>query len=147
MSTTTAPTRRCNRCAGTGSRPSPVMHLGVPGLCFDCNGARVVPQDFYKKRAADQRRYRERKDIAYALGAYLEARREARTDRLVGLTGDRRFRVAPLLRCYERVLICTVWDETPDAEVVELAARAARLLALPDPTTVTLDTLREAVAA
>lgn len=28
----------CNRCRGTGFRDTPVAHLGVPGLCFACDG-------------------------------------------------------------------------------------------------------------
>lgn len=28
----------CNRCSGKGFRDTPVAHLGVPGLCYGCNG-------------------------------------------------------------------------------------------------------------
>ncbi len=28
----------CSRCKGTGTRNCARAHLGVPGLCFDCNG-------------------------------------------------------------------------------------------------------------
>ena len=31
--------RTCKRCNGTGSRNTPVVHLGVPGLCYGCDGA------------------------------------------------------------------------------------------------------------
>lgn len=30
---------KCNRCNGKGTRDTPVLHLGVPGLCYGCNGA------------------------------------------------------------------------------------------------------------
>lgn len=32
-------TRACKRCNGSGFRNTPVVHLGVPGLCFGCNGS------------------------------------------------------------------------------------------------------------
>lgn len=32
-------TRTCNRCSGTGFRNTGVLHLGVPGLCYGCNGS------------------------------------------------------------------------------------------------------------
>ena len=35
---TTMKTRTCLRCKGTGFRSTPVVHLGVAGLCFGCNG-------------------------------------------------------------------------------------------------------------
>ena len=31
-------TRTCTRCNGTGMRNTPVTHLGVPGLCYGCDG-------------------------------------------------------------------------------------------------------------
>lgn len=31
-------TSACTRCSGRGFRDTPVAHLNVPGLCFDCNG-------------------------------------------------------------------------------------------------------------
>lgn len=34
-------TRTCKRCNGTGMRNTPVAHLGVPGLCYGCNGSGV----------------------------------------------------------------------------------------------------------
>lgn len=34
-------TRTCKRCNGSGSRNTPVIHLGVPGLCYGCNGIGV----------------------------------------------------------------------------------------------------------
>jgi hypothetical protein len=40
--TSVAPPRasgdRCTRCAGTGHVDSPQIHLGIPGLCLDCDG-------------------------------------------------------------------------------------------------------------
>lgn len=30
---------KCNRCQGTGFRDTPVAHMGIPGLCYGCNGA------------------------------------------------------------------------------------------------------------
>lgn len=32
------PSTNCSRCKGTGTRNCARAHLGVPGLCFDCNG-------------------------------------------------------------------------------------------------------------
>ncbi|QSY98623.1 hypothetical protein J2J97_32485 (plasmid) [Rhizobium bangladeshense] len=29
---------KCNRCAGKGLRDTPVVHLGIPGLCYGCDG-------------------------------------------------------------------------------------------------------------
>ena len=34
-------TRTCKRCNGSGFRSTPVVHLGVPGLCYGCNGSGV----------------------------------------------------------------------------------------------------------
>ena len=34
-------TRTCTRCNGTGMLNTPVVHLGVPGLCFGCDGQKV----------------------------------------------------------------------------------------------------------
>ena len=34
-------TRTCKRCSGSGFRSTPVLHLGVPGLCYGCNGSGV----------------------------------------------------------------------------------------------------------
>lgn len=31
--------RTCMRCKGTGYRNCPVLHLGVPGLCYGCDGS------------------------------------------------------------------------------------------------------------
>ena len=36
---TTMKTRTCLRCKGKGFRNTPVVHLGVPGLCFGCDGS------------------------------------------------------------------------------------------------------------
>lgn len=33
--------RTCKRCNGTGLRNCGVVHLGVPGLCYGCDGSRV----------------------------------------------------------------------------------------------------------
>lgn len=30
---------KCNRCNGKGFRDTPVAHLGIPGLCYGCDGA------------------------------------------------------------------------------------------------------------
>ena len=32
-------TRTCKRCNGTGLKGTAVAHLGVPGLCYGCNGS------------------------------------------------------------------------------------------------------------
>jgi hypothetical protein len=32
-------TKTCTRCNGTGNRNTGVLHLGVPGLCYGCDGA------------------------------------------------------------------------------------------------------------
>ncbi len=32
-------TRTCKRCNGTGLKNTGVTHLGVPGLCYGCNGS------------------------------------------------------------------------------------------------------------
>ena len=34
-------TKICTRCSGTGRKNTGVLHLGVPGLCYDCDGAGV----------------------------------------------------------------------------------------------------------
>lgn len=34
-------TRTCKRCSGSGFRSTPVLHLGIPGLCYGCNGSGV----------------------------------------------------------------------------------------------------------
>ncbi len=34
-------TRTCLRCKGKGMRNTPVVHLGVPGLCYGCDGKGV----------------------------------------------------------------------------------------------------------
>lgn len=34
-------TKTCVRCGGTGRKNTGVLHLGVPGLCYDCDGAGV----------------------------------------------------------------------------------------------------------
>lgn len=31
-------TKTCTRCKGTGFRNTPVAHMGVPGLCYGCDG-------------------------------------------------------------------------------------------------------------
>ena len=35
-------TKTCKRCNGTGMRNTGVVHLGVPGLCYGCNGSGVL---------------------------------------------------------------------------------------------------------
>lgn len=40
----------CNRCSGKGSRVTPVVHLGVPGLCYGCDGDGSY-ETFARKRA------------------------------------------------------------------------------------------------
>lgn len=45
-------TRTCKRCNGTGNKNTPVAHLGVPGLCYGCDGTGVqfkVGVDVLKK--------------------------------------------------------------------------------------------------
>lgn len=32
-------TKTCIRCGGTGLKTTGVIHLGVPGLCYGCNGS------------------------------------------------------------------------------------------------------------
>jgi hypothetical protein len=39
MTTTTPKTKTCKACRGTGKKSTPVLHLGVPGLCYQCDGA------------------------------------------------------------------------------------------------------------
>ena len=34
-------TRTCTRCNGTGLRSTSVAHMGIPGLCFGCNGSKL----------------------------------------------------------------------------------------------------------
>lgn len=45
---------KCTRCRGTGywSRSHPRTHLGVPGLCFDCDGDGTRETQLAKKNAA-----------------------------------------------------------------------------------------------
>lgn len=35
-------TKPCRRCGGTGNVKSPVVHMGIPGLCYKCDGAGVL---------------------------------------------------------------------------------------------------------
>ncbi|MFN9295644.1 MAG: hypothetical protein ACK6EB_46820 [Planctomyces sp.] len=32
-------TKTCTRCNGTGLKNTGVVHMGVPGLCYGCNGS------------------------------------------------------------------------------------------------------------
>ena len=32
-------TKTCTRCGGTGLKTTGVLHLGVPGLCYGCDGS------------------------------------------------------------------------------------------------------------
>lgn len=78
---------KCNRCSGKGFRDTPVMHMGVPGLCYGCNGVGT-----YEAFAAVQEAARKAKaindafDAAYAMtndvaaknGGRLELDREGR---------------------------------------------------------------------
>lgn len=41
---------RCPRCGGTGFHSFVVVHCGVPGLCWDCDGARYVTVEFVRQR-------------------------------------------------------------------------------------------------
>jgi hypothetical protein len=41
----------CNRCSGRGMRDTPVVHLGVPGLCYGCDGDGTYAT--YAKKVAD----------------------------------------------------------------------------------------------
>ena len=34
--------KECRRCQGTGMRNTGVVHMGVPGLCYACDGAGVL---------------------------------------------------------------------------------------------------------
>ena len=38
MTTAATKTRTCLRCKGTGFRSTPVAHMGIPGLCYGCDG-------------------------------------------------------------------------------------------------------------
>jgi len=49
---------KCNRCNGKGSRNTPVAHMGIPGLCFGCDGAGT-----YEAFAANQEKARKAKKI------------------------------------------------------------------------------------
>lgn len=59
---------KCNRCSGKGMRDTPVVHMGVPGLCYGCNGAGT-----YEAFAAVQEAARQAKavndafNVAYAM--------------------------------------------------------------------------------
>ena len=35
-------TKTCVRCNGTGMKSTSVIHLGVPGLCYGCNGSGLL---------------------------------------------------------------------------------------------------------
>jgi hypothetical protein len=48
-------TEVCKRCGGKGFRHTPVAHLGVPGLCYDCDGDGTRATQL-KKRAAEKAR-------------------------------------------------------------------------------------------
>lgn len=143
MSTTTTPpaTRKCNRCGGKGNLQCRAAHLGMPGLCYDCNGAGVVPQDFYKDRRAAQVAAKadaaERDAFYAAMDARLDARHEARSEALLA-AGWREVRVALALRGYRRLLVAAFNGNLPpaDAELgreFSLAVDAAAFLGLPDP--------------
>jgi hypothetical protein len=43
----------CNRCKGTGFRSTPVLHLGIPGLCYGCDGDGTY-DTFAAKRVAER---------------------------------------------------------------------------------------------
>jgi hypothetical protein len=55
---------KCNRCNGRGFRDTPVLHMGVPGLCYGCNGAGT-----YEAFAAVQEAARKAKAINDAFSA------------------------------------------------------------------------------
>lgn len=38
MTKTKVPADKCTRCRGKGLIDTPVLHLGVPGLCYACDG-------------------------------------------------------------------------------------------------------------
>lgn len=49
---------KCNRCQGKGFRDTPVAHLGIPGLCYGCDGVGT-----YEAFAAIQEAARKAKKI------------------------------------------------------------------------------------
>lgn len=78
---------KCNRCKGTGFRDTPVFHLGVPGLCYGCDGAGTYEAYVAKKAAtklakiqndAFDAAYRFVNDIAEKNGGRLTLDREGR---------------------------------------------------------------------
>lgn len=54
----------CNRCSGKGFRNTPVIHMGIPGLCYGCNGVGT-----YEAFAAVQKEARKAKAINDAFSA------------------------------------------------------------------------------
>lgn len=42
MATAEVKTKVCKRCGGTGRVSSPVVHCGMPGTCYNCDGRGVL---------------------------------------------------------------------------------------------------------
>lgn len=53
MTTAATKTKTCTRCKGTGFKSTPVVHMGVPGLCYGCDGKGV--QRWVSKEQLDAR--------------------------------------------------------------------------------------------
>lgn len=72
---------KCNRCSGRGFRDCAQAHLGVPGLCFDCNGSGRYEDQAATKAAARASKIAEAKLRAITQPVYdkiWEVRRNAK---------------------------------------------------------------------
>lgn len=59
---------KCNRCKGTGFRDTPVAHMGIPGLCYGCNGAGTYEAFAAVQEAARKAKaYNDAFDAAYKM--------------------------------------------------------------------------------
>lgn len=78
---------KCNRCNGKGFRDTPVSHLGIPGLCYGCDGAGTYEAFAKVQEAAHKAKkindafmvaYSMTNDVAEANGGSLHLDKEAR---------------------------------------------------------------------
>jgi hypothetical protein len=72
---------KCNRCQGSGFRDTPVAHLGVPGLCYGCNGDGSYKTFAANVAATKARKIATAKETA-ALGKVWATRETNRRDRM-----------------------------------------------------------------